>query len=59
MKTKMMEEMLSSEMKEVQGGVNAQSGTCICENGGAGETVIIELPGQPEPSHPILTMTQK
>lgn len=55
----MMEEMLSSEMKEVQGGVNAQSGTCVCENGGAAETVIIELPEEPEPAHPILTMTQK
>ncbi|ATS03257.1 hypothetical protein [Porphyromonas gingivalis] len=59
MKKKMMEEMLSSEMKEVQGGVNAQSGTCVCENGGAAETVIIELPEEPEPAHPILTMTQK
>ena len=42
-----MEQMLSSEMKEIKGGA---TGTCICEKGGAGETVIIvEDPTEPDP----------
>lgn len=51
MNKKLMEQMLSSEMKEIKGGA---TGTCICENGGAGETVIIikEPTGPTEPTEP-------
>lgn len=50
MNKKLMEQMLSSEMKEIKGGA---TGTCICENGGAGETVIvIKEPTEPKPTEP-------
>lgn len=51
MNKKLMEQMLSSEMKEIKGGA---TGTCICENGGAGETVIIikEPTGPTGPTEP-------
>ena len=39
-----IENLLLSEMEEVEGG--SSSGTCICERGGAGETVIT-LPTNP------------
>ncbi|MGL5014140.1 MAG: hypothetical protein ACRC6V_07620 [Bacteroidales bacterium] len=35
-----MEQLLSTEMENVQGGAQNQD-TCVCENGGAGATVII------------------
>lgn len=41
-----METLMSSELKEVEAGTCSQ-GTCVCENGGAGETVIISGPSQP------------
>lgn len=41
-----METLMSSELKEVEAGTCSQ-GTCVCENGGAGETVIVLDPSQP------------
>ncbi|MBQ8245603.1 MAG: hypothetical protein IJZ42_00525 [Lachnospiraceae bacterium] len=45
MNKKVVENLLTSELENVNGG---SAGTCICENGGAGETVIIEVPPVPE-----------
>lgn len=41
-KKSQMEILLSSELMEVEAGACMQ-GTCICENGGAGETIVINL----------------
>lgn len=38
MKNNEIESLLLAEMEEVTGG---SMGTCVCENGGAGETVVI------------------
>ena len=38
MKNNEIESLLLAEMEEVIGG---SMGTCVCENGGAGETVVI------------------
>lgn len=35
-----MEALMSSELKEIEAGACSQ-GTCVCENGGAGETVVV------------------
>ncbi len=42
MKNNEIEALLLSEMKEVTGGSATKS--CICDNGGAGETVIVQQP---------------
>lgn len=43
-----METLMSSELKEVEAGTCNQ-GTCVCENGGAGEIIIVDpnLPSNP------------
>ena len=48
-----LERLLDSEIEKIEGGTGAQ-GTCLCENGGAGETVIVYTPNVPEPNGPIL-----
>lgn len=50
-----LEQMLNSELEEVKGG-QSEEAVCICENGGAGATVIVvEEPEQPaEPEGPVL-----
>lgn len=45
---KEMEALIASELKEIEGG-SASEGTCVCENGGAGETIIVIID---EPTHP-------
>lgn len=49
-----LEQMLNSELEEVKGG-QTEDAICICEQGGAGATVIVvEEPEEPEdPSGPI------
>lgn len=43
-----LEQLLNSELEEVKGG-QADEVVCICENGGAGATVIVvEEPEEPE-----------
>lgn len=49
MKSTDIESLLSSELEEVKGG---STGTCVCEHGGAGETVIVVQPPPPVPSTP-------
>ena len=46
MNKKVVENLLTSELENVNGGA---AGTCVCENGGAGETVYIVQPGEEEP----------
>lgn len=42
-----LEQLLNSELEEVKGGQTDEN-VCICENGGAGATVIVvEEPEQP------------
>lgn len=41
MNKKVVENLLTSELENVNGGA---AGTCVCEKGGAGETVIIVQP---------------
>ncbi|MBQ7967608.1 MAG: hypothetical protein IJ290_06820 [Bacteroidaceae bacterium] len=41
MEKMMLENLLDSEMENIKGGTET-TGTCICENGGAGQVVIIE-----------------
>lgn len=50
-KNSKLEQMLNSELEEVKGG-QAEEDVCICENGGAGATVIIVEPPV-EPDGPI------
>lgn len=45
MKKKEIESLLLSEMEEVNGG--SSSCSCVCDNGGAGETIIV-YPTNPE-----------
>ena len=42
-----IEDLLLSEMEEVNGG--SGSSTCVCDNGGAGETIIVS-PSVPDES---------
>ena len=47
MKKNEIEDLLLSEMEEVNGG--SGSSTCVCEYGGAGETIVSpSVPVQPE-----------
>lgn len=46
-----MEALLTSELTEIKAGAGSQ-GTCVCENGGAGETIII-IEDPTHPSDPI------
>lgn len=43
-----IEDLLLSEMEEVNGGSGSR--TCVCDNGGAGETIIVSpsVPDEPE-----------
>lgn len=47
MKNQELEQLLATEMENVQGGAQNQD-TCVCENGGAGATVIVVDPEQLE-----------
>lgn len=49
MKKNEIESLLLSEMEEVNGGSGSR--TCVCENGGAGETVIVYPTVPEEPVH--------
>lgn len=47
MKKNEIEDLLLSEMEEVNGG--SGSSTCVCDYGGAGETIVYpSVPGEPE-----------
>ena len=47
MKKNEIEDLLLSEMEEVNGG--SGSSTCVCDYGGAGETIVYQsVPGEPE-----------
>jgi hypothetical protein len=43
MKENELEQLLATEMEDIQGGAE-DAGTCVCENGGAGAVVIITQP---------------
>lgn len=52
MKNQELEQLLTAEMENIQGGALSQD-TCICENGGAASIVVVD----PEiTDHPILTV---